>query len=175
MLVPVSFVAGGVALVVTIYRRRWVSPVLFAATLGMLLVIYGGVVVIGMPVLSRAHPTAALASTLRPSLSDSDQVALYGLEKWRFSLRYYLERPVGRLENPDEVQKFLNRPGYVLMLDEDLARLRGEGMKLRSVAEQPAVTGTTGKGLRKQKWGALVVVTSDDTPRLTDQPRDQSR
>jgi hypothetical protein len=164
-----------VALVVTIYHQRGVSPVLFAATLGMLLVIYGGVVVIGMPVLSRANPTAALAESLRPSLSDSDQVALYGLEKWRFSLRYYLERPVGRLKNPDEVQKFLNRPGYVLMLDEDLERLRREGMKLRSVAERPAVTGTTGKGLRKQKWGALVVVTSDDTPRLMDKPRDPTK
>ena len=56
------------------------------------------------------------------------------------------------------------------MLDEDFARLRQDGVNLRSVSERPAVTGTTGRGLRKQKWGALVVATSDDTPRNAEKP-----
>jgi hypothetical protein len=43
------------------------------------------------------------------------------------------------------------------MLDEDFRRLCAEGISLRAVAERPAVTGTTGKGLRRQKWGAIVV------------------
>jgi hypothetical protein len=42
------------------------------------------------------------------------------------------------------------------MLDEDFARLREAGLNLLVVDERPAVTGTTGRGLRKQKWGALV-------------------
>ena len=54
------------------------------------------------------------------------------------------------------------------MLDEDLARLRNDGVNLRAVSERPAVTGTTGRGLRRQKWGALVVATSDDTPRTAE-------
>ena len=54
------------------------------------------------------------------------------------------------------------------MLDEDFARLRKDGINLRAVSERPAVIGTTGKGLRRQKWGALVVATSDDTPRSTE-------
>ena len=79
---------------------------------------------------------------------------MYRLEKWRFSLRYYLERPLGRLQEPADVREFLHRKGdYILMLDEDFARLRKDGINLRAVAERPAVTGTTGKGLRRQKWG----------------------
>ena len=172
LLIPISLAAGGVALEATVLRRKAVSPMVFGAVMVMLLVIYGCVVVVGLPVLARARPTEAVADSLRPNLSVDDEVALYRLEKWRFSLRYYLERPLGRLQEPEDVRKFLTGKGdYILMLDEDFARLRKEGINLRAVSEQPAVTGTTGKGLRRQKWGALVVAISDDTPRTTETPR----
>jgi 4-amino-4-deoxy-L-arabinose transferase-like glycosyltransferase len=172
LLTPVSLAAGGLVLEATILRRKAVSPMVFGTMLVMLLVIYGSVLAMGLPVLERARPTEAVADSLRPKLSTDDQVALYRLEKWRFSLRYYLERPLGRLQNPTDVRQFLTGEGdYILMLDEDFARLRKDGLNLRVVSEQPAVTGTTGQGLRRQKWGALVVVTSDDTPRTTETPR----
>ncbi|MEO5739813.1 MAG: glycosyltransferase family 39 protein [Vicinamibacterales bacterium] len=172
VLIPISFVAGGLMLGATILRRRAVTPVLFGSIVVMLLVIYGCVMAIGLPVLERARPTEAVADSLRPKLSTGDQVALYRLEKWRFSLRYYLERPLGRLQEPADVREFLTgKGGYILMLDEDFARLRKDGINLRAVSERPAVTGTTGKGLRRQKWGALIVATSDDTPRTTEKPR----
>ena len=171
LVIPVSLAAGGLVLEATILRRRAVSPRVFSAVLVMLLVVYSCVLAIGMPLLERARPTAAIAENLRPKLTADDQIGLYRLEKWRFSLRYYLERPLSRLQNPSDVKEFLNnRGGYVLMLDEDLARLRRDGVNLRSVSERPAVTGTTGRGLRRQKWGALVVATSDDTPRTKERP-----
>lgn len=172
VLIPLSLAAGGGLLEATILRRKAVSPMVFGAVLVMLLVIYGCALAIGLPVLERARPTEAVADSLRPKLGADDQVALYRLEKWRFSLRYYLERPLGRLQNPADVKEFITGKGnYILMLDEDFTRLRKEGINLRVVSERPAVTGTTGKGLRRQKWGALVVATSDDTPRTTENPR----
>jgi 4-amino-4-deoxy-L-arabinose transferase-like glycosyltransferase len=166
VLMPVSLAAGGAALTVAIVRRGAVSPGVLSVVVGMLLVIYGSVVTIGFPILERARPTAAIAESLRSRLTAGDRVGLYRLDKWRFSLRYYLERPVTRLQHQEDVQKFLAEParGYVLMLDEDFARLRGEGVPLVCVTGRPAVTGTTGRGLRKQKWGALVVATSGDAP-----------
>jgi hypothetical protein len=149
-----------------------VSPVLFATVMGALLTVYGSVVLVGAPLLERARPTASLAEGLRAKLADNDEVALYGLDKWRFSLRYYLARPVSRLENSEDVEKFLSgNRGYVLMLDEDFAKLRNNGVRLRSVDKRRAITGTSGRGLRRQKWGALVVATSDDTPRTTEKPK----
>jgi 4-amino-4-deoxy-L-arabinose transferase-like glycosyltransferase len=171
ILIPISLAAGGLALETTILRRRVVTPMLFASMLVMLLVIYTCVLTIGLPLLERARPTAAVADSLRPKLTENDQIGLYRLEKWRFSLRYYLERPVDRLQNPTDVKEFLtNKRGYILLLDEDFARLRNDGVNLRAISERPAVTGTTGKGLRRQKWGALVVATSDDTPRIIEKP-----
>jgi 4-amino-4-deoxy-L-arabinose transferase-like glycosyltransferase len=172
MLIPISLAAAGLIMEATILRRRAVSPALFGAVLAMLLVVYTCVLTMGLPLLERARPTAAVAQNLRPKLSTDDQIGLYRLEKWRFSLRYYLERPVDRLQDPADVRDFLaKKGGYILMLDEDFARLRNDGVNLRAVSERPAVTGTTGRGLRRQKWGALVVATSDDTPRTTEKPR----
>ena len=112
LLIPLSLaVGGGVVLEATILRRKAVSPVVFGAVLVMLLVIYGCVVAIGLPVLERARPTEVVADSLRPNLSADDQVALYRLEKWRFSLRYYLERPLGRLEEPGGCQEISHRQG----------------------------------------------------------------
>ena len=171
LLIPLSLAVSGLMLEGTILRRRAVSPSLFGAVLVMLLVVYSCVLAIGMPLLEQARPTAAVAENLRPKLTVDDQIGLYRLEKWRFSLRYYLERPLSRLQSPSDVKEFLNnRGGYILLLDEDLARLRNDGVNLRSVSERPAVTGTTGRGLRRQKWGALVVATSDDTPRTQEKP-----
>jgi 4-amino-4-deoxy-L-arabinose transferase-like glycosyltransferase len=171
VLIPISLAAGGLVLETTILRRRAVTPTLFASMLVMLLVIYICVLTIGLPLLERARPTAAVADSLRPKLTKDDRIGLYRLEKWRFSLRYYLERPVDRLQNAADVKEFLTtKSGYLLMLDEDFTRLRDEGVNLRAISERPAVTGTTGKGLRRQKWGALIVATSDDTPRTTNKP-----
>jgi 4-amino-4-deoxy-L-arabinose transferase-like glycosyltransferase len=172
LLIPVSLGAAGLVLEVAILRQRAVSPMLFSSVLVMLLVAYGCALAIGVPVLEQARPTAAIAENLRPKLASNDQIGLYRLEKWRFSLRYYLERPLSRLQNPSDVKQFLTTRGaYILLLDEDLARLRNEGVNLRAVSERPAVTGTTGRGLRRQKWGALIVATSDDTPRTVEKPR----
>ena len=171
LLIPISLAAGGAALTVTIFRRSAVSPALFGSLVATLLVIYACVAAFGLPVLESTRPTAVVAGGLRPKLAANERVGLYRLEKWRFSLRYYLERPVSRLQSSGDVRILRTRGGYVLMLDKDFARLRNDGVKLRSVAERPAVIGTTGKGLRRQKWGALVVATSDDTPRTVEKPQ----
>jgi 4-amino-4-deoxy-L-arabinose transferase-like glycosyltransferase len=172
LVIPASLGTAGVLLTLTVARQRAVSPALFGGVLAMLLLMYASVLTIAIPVLERTRPTAAVAASLKPKLAGDDRIALFRLEKWRFSLRYYLERPVSRLENSGDVRQFLDSRGrYILMLDEDFARLRSEGIRLRSVAERPAVTGTVGRGLRRQKWGSLVVATSDDTPRTTERSR----
>jgi hypothetical protein len=98
------------ALTVTIFRRRAVSPALLGTVLTMLLVIYGTIITIGLPVLERTRPTADIAESLRGQLTADDRIGLCRLEKWRFSLRYYLERPVTRLQHPEEVLAFFAEP-----------------------------------------------------------------
>ncbi len=122
---------------------------MFGTVLVTLLVIYGSVTTVGMPILEQARPTAAVAEDLRPQLTEDAAIGLYRLERWRFSLRYYLERPVSRLQHPEDVRDFLRKShgGYVLMLDEDFARLRG-GWRESALRER------TSRGHRNDRTGA---------------------
>jgi 4-amino-4-deoxy-L-arabinose transferase-like glycosyltransferase len=163
VVIPIGLLAGGTALIVVMVEKRSVSPSLFAGLLAMMIVMYGSAVLIGFPVLERVRPTARIARSLTAQLREGDRVALYRVERWRSSLRYYLMRPVTHLETPSDVQGFLSQPGrgYVVMVKDDYEQLRQHGINLHTVSARPAVTGTTGRGLRRQRWGALVVATAD--------------
>jgi hypothetical protein len=73
-----------------------------------------------------------------------------------------LNRPIDRLETADDVATFLSRqePVYVVMLRRDYLALREQGAPVRLLTAHRAVVGTSGHGLRRQRWGFLVVVTN---------------
>ncbi len=177
LLIPISLAAGrrGAGGDHPSAQSR-VAGCVFGAVLVMLLVIYGSVVAIGLPVLERARPTEAVADSLRPNLSARRSGGAVPARKMAFQPSVLPRAAAGPAAEPVGRQRnFITGKGdYILMLDEDFARLRKDGINLRAVSERPAVTGTTGKGLRRQKWGALVVATSDDTPRMTETPADGS-
>ena len=80
-------------------------------------------------------------------------------ERWRASLRYYVNRPVASLENPADVADFLTRPGArVVMLRPEFEALRATGQPIRTLYERRGVVGNTGRILRRQRWDFVVVV-----------------
>jgi len=159
---PLAIFAGGVALLFQSERIGWRVPAGIGALVVMLLVSYATVVAVGFPVLERVRPTARVAAQLSRLSSPAAPVGLYQLERWRGSLRYYLNRPVQRLETVDDVSAFLTRsePAYVVMLRRDYLELRERGLPVHLLTAHRAVIGTTGHGLRRQRWGFLVVVSN---------------
>ncbi|HYT76010.1 MAG TPA: hypothetical protein VEL79_14745, partial [Vicinamibacterales bacterium] len=89
-------------------------------------------------------------------------VGLYSLERWRASLRYYLGRPIARLDTPDDLAAFVSahHPAYVVLRRHDFETLRAAGVPLREVLRHRAVIGTSGNGVRRQVWGYVVVATN---------------
>ena len=162
LLLPLALFAGGVALMFQAERRRWGVPAGAGVLVTMLLVCYSTVVVVGFPVLEQVRPTAQVARILARSTPVAAPVALYRLERWRASLRYYLNRPVQRLETIDEARTFLQQPNpvYVVMLRRDYLELRHQNIPVYLMTAHRAVVGTTGRGLRRQRWGFLVVATN---------------
>jgi len=94
--------------------------------------------------------------------SATDPIGIYRLERWRASLRYYIGRPVARLESVSDVGAFMAgpRPVYIVMLRREYDELRKSGVPLGLLMQHRAVEGTTGRGLRRQRWGFLVVATN---------------
>ena len=161
-MLPVAVIAGGVTLLFQSERIGWRVPAGIWSVAGMLLVSYATVVAVGFPVLEQVRPTARVARYLARVTSPEAPVGLYQLERWRGSLRYYLNRPIQRLETTEEISAFLSRPQpvYVVMLRRDYLDLREHGAPVHLLTAHRAVVGTTGRGFRRQRWGFLVVVTN---------------
>ena len=178
ILLPLTLFAGGVALMTQAARAGWRVPRTAVVPAVALLVAYATVVAVGFPVLERTRPTAIVARQLARIAPESAPVGLYRLERWRASLRYYLGRPIVRLEDPDALHDFFkSRAAYVVMLRRDYDALVQTGAPVRLLMQRRAVVGTTGRGLRRQKWGFLVVVTNAPRERRSalPAPHDQAR
>jgi 4-amino-4-deoxy-L-arabinose transferase-like glycosyltransferase len=162
IVLPLALIWGGVAVMFQSARRQWHVPRTAAALVVMLLVSYATVVAVGFPALEQMRPTADVAAQLRYETAGDAPVGLYRLERWRGSLRYYLNRPIQRLETVEDVRVFVGRPQivYAIMLRRDYFALRQAGLPIHLMLARRAVVGTTGRGLRKQQWGFLVVVTN---------------
>ena len=156
---PLAIFAGGVGLMFQAQRVGWRVPQGTGVLLLMLLVSYATIVVVGFPVLEQVRPTARVARQLARATPESAPVGLYRLERWRGSLRYYLNRPIQRLETLDDVRAFLSQPqpAYVVMLRREYLDLRAQNVPVYLLSAHRAVVGTTGRGLRRQRWGFLVV------------------
>ena len=163
IVLPLALIAGGIALMFQCWRLAWRVPRSTTAIIAMLLVSYATVVVVGFPALEEMRPTAQVAAQLADAIGGGDApVALYQLERWRGSLRYYLERPIQRLETVEQAREFFNRSEtvYGIMLRRDYLQLRQQQVKVHPMIAHRAVVGTKGTGLRKQQWGYIVVVTN---------------
>jgi 4-amino-4-deoxy-L-arabinose transferase-like glycosyltransferase len=156
---PLALAIGGIALMTACARRDWRVAPSAAIPVVMLLAVYVVTVGVGYPVLESTRPTATVGRTIRHIAPPTAIVGLYRLERWRASIRYYVGRPVTRLEDEGDLRAFLADPrqGYVVMRRRDFAALCGAGLPLREVTHYRAVVGTSGRGLRRQVWGYLVV------------------
>ena len=159
---PLAVMAGGVALLFQSERIGWRVPSGIGALVPMLLVSYAVVVAVGFPTLEQVRPTARVARQLARVAAPNTPVGLYQLERWRGSLRYYLNRPIQRLETVEDVSAFLSRPEpvYVVMLRRDYLQLRDAGAPVHVLTAHRAVVGTSGRGFRRQRWGFLIVATN---------------
>jgi len=164
ILLPIALAAGGTASLERAARYRWrlaPNPLVLVTTL---VCIYTVLVSVGLPTLDRVRPTALVARTLRTHAPPGAPAAIYNLEQWRASLRYYAERPLARLSSQAEVEAFIadGQARYMIMRRRDYRALRNAGLKLREVYRCRAVVGSTrvGGGLRRQQWGELMIVTN---------------
>jgi 4-amino-4-deoxy-L-arabinose transferase-like glycosyltransferase len=164
ILLPIAFGAGGTAMLERSARFQWRLPPNPKVLVTTLLTVYALLVAIGLPTLERVRPTALVATTLRDHAPTGAPAAIYNLEQWRASLRYYADRPLTRVSSPEDAIAFLadGRARYIILTRRDYRGLKNFGLKLREVFRCRAVVGTTriGGGLRRQQWDDLIIVTN---------------
>jgi 4-amino-4-deoxy-L-arabinose transferase-like glycosyltransferase len=162
IVLPFALLLGGTALLSSIVLAQWRIPRTALVPVVTLLGCYVIGVTVGYPVLEQTRPTATVAKRLRRIAEPDAPIAIYRLERWRASLRYYVDRPIVRLETPEELMSFVSsdKPVYVVLRRSEYESLRRGGAPIREVMRHRAVIGTTGHGLRRQEWGYLIVAKS---------------
>ena len=163
-LLPAVLAAGGAALLIQMYRRRWAVPASATALVLTLVAAFAVVVQLGFPLLESSRPTRALGRWVAQHTAAGIAIGTYGLDDWRASIRYYTDRPITHLSTVDDVRAFFaNAPtAKVLMLRADYRAMRSAGLDVQEIAARRAIVGRTGKYFRRQIWGRLVVVTRRD-------------
>jgi 4-amino-4-deoxy-L-arabinose transferase-like glycosyltransferase len=157
---PMSLIIGGTALGVQLLRSGWRPPAFGLVLVAPLICAYGTVAAAGFPVIDQTRPTPEIARWLTHAEPESKEpLALYQLERWKASLRFYSGRPVFTIENPDDLRSFLDvHPAASVVLSErDASKLAAAGVPLTPTYKRSAVLGTEGRGLRRQRWGSVLV------------------
>lgn len=159
---PVFIGLGGIAWLVVMWRRRFQVPRSMAVLAAALLVIYVGGVLVALPVFHSTRPGANLAKWLRPHLQQTDNVVVYKQGRWKASFRYYLEHPVLQTDFSTDLLAKWKSPNrtYAVLNDRDVELLRQSGLPMYQVHDAPAIVGTTGKIIRSQVWGKVLIVTN---------------
>jgi 4-amino-4-deoxy-L-arabinose transferase-like glycosyltransferase len=162
VILPVSLIVGGTGLAVQTYRAGWRPPAFGMMLIVPLICAYSTVVAAGFPVIDQTRPTPEIARWLTHTAPPSTEaVALYKLSRWQASLRFYSGRQVNTIETPEDLTVFLiqHPAGYVVLTSRERRHLEKLGTALTVVYERQAVVGTEGRGLRRQRWGTVVVAT----------------
>jgi len=161
---PLAAIAGAVVCAWRVWRSGWRSPVFPTGLVGTLLVTYGSVVVFGFPVLEQVRPTPVIGRWISSHQPPSAAIGTVQVEEWEASLQYYSERRMTRLGDVSEIRAFLAAPGprAIVAQRRRVLALREIGVPLKVVYGSDAVVDRTGKGLRRQVWGRLVVAVKDE-------------
>lgn len=127
-----------------------------------LIVLYGGVALVGLPVFDETRPGHKLGVWLQSRVEDADRVVIYRQGRWKASMRFYAEHPVQQTDFANELLATWTAPGraYAVMIESDVEALRQAGLPIIEVHTEPAIVGTRGRYLRTQIWGKVVIVTN---------------
>ena len=164
IVLPLAAIAGAVVCAWRVWRSGWRPPVFPTGLVGTLLVTYGSVVVFGFPVLEQVRPTPVIGRWISAHQPPSATIGTFQVEQWEASLQYYSERRMTRLGDVSEIRAFLAAPGprAIVARRRRVLALREIGVPLKVVYGSDAVVDRTGKGLRRQVWGRLVVAVKDE-------------
>jgi hypothetical protein len=162
---PIGLLAGAAWFGAQLYELRCRPPSSLASVVCTLLVVYASVVVFAFPAVERMRPTPEIGRWIASHDESTEAVGLLDLEQWEASLRYYSGRRVIRLDDEAALRAFLAKSStaVVVMRRRDYQALQRAGLRLRVLFGRDAVVGMSGRGLRRQLWGRLLVVARDET------------
>jgi 4-amino-4-deoxy-L-arabinose transferase-like glycosyltransferase len=166
LVVPLALVAAGVAATIR-YRTGGASaPQMPVAALIAMGVLYAGVVLWVFPKLEEGKVVPDVARWVATHAGPDDRIAAFRLNRWSTAFRFYVQRPVTRIESDEDARQFFvdSRPFYCVMTGELYDALRAAGVPLRVAYEREGRWVTSGRALWRSSTGLTRFVVAAPAP-----------
>jgi 4-amino-4-deoxy-L-arabinose transferase-like glycosyltransferase len=171
IVVPLVMLVAGAVITARASLGNWKAPRVPWITLMALGVTYAGVLVFVMPKLEERKVVPDIARWVSREAQASDRVAMYRLNRWSTSFRFYVDRHTHQLENPEEASAFFSKRGpfYCVMLRPVFEEFLARGVPLTLVYEREGMWATSGRALWRRRIPPtqfVVVKRSDERPAI---------
>ena len=163
LIVPAVVTAGGLLITV---RGNVRPPRVPWIALAAVATIYAGILLFVMPALEKQKVVPDIARWVASRAEPETRIASYRLNRWNTAFRFYVDRHVTMLDDPEPMAEFVNgpKPFYCVMLDEGYQELVALGVPLKEVYAREGMWATSGRALWRKAIPAtrFVVVTLRD-------------
>jgi 4-amino-4-deoxy-L-arabinose transferase-like glycosyltransferase len=152
MLVPVVVGGAGLLIAARVDVRNGRVPQAPWLALTALTTIYAGVVLFVIPALERQKVIPDVARWIASRAEPESRICSFRLSRWNTAFRFYVDRHVTMLDDPDPTAAFFNEAGsfYCVMLQSGYEELLRRGAPLKEVYAREGMWVTSGRVLWRE-------------------------
>jgi 4-amino-4-deoxy-L-arabinose transferase-like glycosyltransferase len=153
MIVPaVMLVAGGI-ITARASLGNWAAPPVPWIALAACTTMYVGIILWVMPALEERKVVPDVARWVSSHAPPDARVALYRLNRWSNTFRFYVDRHAPHLESVDEARAFFNEaePFYCVMTGQIFDEFAAQGVPLQALYEREGMWVTSGRALWRRR------------------------
>src|SRR5262249_60908226 len=134
-------------------RGNWQAPGVTSISLPACVTMYVGIILWVMPALDQRKSVPDGARWVSSHAPNDARVALYRLNRWSNTFRFYVDRHAPHLESVDEARAFFNEPApfYCVMTGQIFDEFAAQGVPLQAVYEREGMWVTAGRALWRRR------------------------
>lgn len=153
MVVPLVMLLAGAVVTGRASLGNWQAPAVPWITLAACVTMYVGIILWVMPALEQRKVVPDVARWVSSHAPDDARVALYRLNRWSNTFRFYVDRHTPHLESAAEARAFFNEaaPFYCVMTGQIFDEFAAQGVPLQAVYQREGMWVTSGRALWRRR------------------------
>jgi len=153
IIVPAVMLIAGAVITARASLGNWPAPTVPWIALAACALMYVGIIVWVMPALEQRKVVPDVARWVSGHAPPDARVALYRLNRWSNTFRFYVDRHAPHIESVDEARAFFNEPApfYCVMTGQLFDEFTAQGVPLEAVYEREGMWVTSGRALWRRR------------------------
>jgi len=153
MIVPAVMLVAGALITARASLGNWPAPPVPWIALAACATMYVGIILWVMPALEQRKVVPDVARWVSSHAHPDARVALYRLNRWSNTFRFYVDRHAPHLESADEARAFFNEPEpfYCVMTGQIFDEFAAQGVPLQALYEREGMWVTSGRALWRRR------------------------